>query len=89
MTTFSFRAECQPDVEAFQAAMAAAGVVATMKAAGDTSGLTDLEVEMQSDSSLGQLQYVLRQVTDGHVMLQTLREVPLAANSLERDYDLI
>ena len=43
---------------------------------------------MQCSATLEQLQGILRTIKDAHVMLQTLRPVPLADNSLERDYEL-
>lgn len=30
---------------------------------------------------------IMRQLVDGHVMIETLRECPLAENSLEREYE--
>ncbi len=54
----------------------------------DADGLPDVDVEMQCSATLEQLQGILRTIKDAHVMLQTLRPVQLADNSLERDYDL-
>jgi hypothetical protein len=59
-----------------------------MKTRADESVFSDVEVEMHTDASLDSLRGLIRQVTDGHVMLQTLRQVPLQDNSLERDYDM-
>ena len=47
-----------------------------------------MDVEIRTDANLEQLQEALRSVEDAHVMLQTLRQVPLAENSLRRDYDI-
>lgn len=45
-------------------------------------------VELLADLSLEQLRAILRLVPDGHVMVETLRPVPLAENTLEREPDL-
>lgn len=44
--------------------------------------------EFKSTMSLEELRDALRELEDSHVMLQTLRQCPLAENSQERDYDL-
>lgn len=54
----------------------------------NANGLPDLDVELQCSANLDQLQGILRTIKDAHVMLQTLRPVPLADNSLVRDYEL-
>jgi hypothetical protein len=45
----------------------------------------DWEVEFESSADLLTLQMCMAKIPDGHVMLQTLRAVPLAENSLERE----
>ena len=87
MKTYSFRAECQEDVERFNEECLKAGLMTQWHAKPDEQ-FPDVEVELQADASLDTLRNVIRQVVDGHVMLQTLRECSLAENSLERDYDL-
>ena len=42
-------------------------------------------VEFESTASLEEVRNVMRLVEDGHVMLQTLRPIPLNENSLDRD----
>lgn len=88
MQSFSFRAECAADVQGFRQVCDRHGLVTAWEVHPDTSGLPDVEVELRSTSSLKVLREAIREVADGHVMLQTLRECPLADNSLERDYDL-
>lgn len=87
MKSYSFRAECQEDVTRFQQECQKAGLLTTMQAKPDDQ-FPDVEVELQAEASLETLRNVMRQVADGHVMLQTLRGCPLAENSLERDYNL-
>jgi hypothetical protein len=88
MKTYSFRAEAPADLERFQKACVAAGLLASVQDNTVFDPLGDVEVEFQSDATLDQLRGVFRALADGHVMLQTLRECPLSENSLERDYDL-
>ncbi|MGE8454449.1 MAG: hypothetical protein ACN6OP_28330 [Pseudomonadales bacterium] len=89
INTFSFRAECATDAQAFHDLLAKAGVIATVKTQADPSGLPDVEVEMRTVASLARLREILCCIVDGHVMLQTLRQLPLSENSFERDYDLV
>lgn len=87
MKTYSFRAECKEDVERFNEECLKAGLMTQWQAKPDEQS-PEVEVELQTDAPLDTLRNVIRQVVDGHIMLQTLRECPLAENSLERDYDL-
>lgn len=92
MHTYSFRAECLDDVKNFQRVCAIAGIAATFRVEPGVFQMPEPpsgpEVQMETDVPLEQLRVVMRQVVDGHVMLQTLRACPLSENSLERDYDL-
>ncbi|HEJ2342317.1 TPA: hypothetical protein ACWLUJ_006161 [Pseudomonas aeruginosa] len=89
LTTYSFRAECDEDALQFLANAEANGFTVQGTVIPDTSGLPDVDVEIQTDATLAQLQDLLRRQQDAHVMLQTLRQEPLNDNSLERDYDLV
>lgn len=53
----------------------------------DAEGLPDQEIEIRADISYEALLGLIREIPDGHVMLQTLREGPLSENNLERDYE--
>lgn len=88
LNTFSFRAEGEHDVLQFLAAAEASNFIVQSTAHPDADGLPDVDVEIQTSATLEQLQDVLRKLEDSHVMLQTLRQLPLELNSLERDYDL-
>lgn len=87
MKTYSFRAECREDVERFNEECLKAGLMTQWQAKLDEQ-FPDVEIELQADASLDTLRNVIRQVVDGNLMLQTLRECPLAENSLERDNNL-
>lgn len=87
MPVFSFRAECMDDVEKLHEECVAAGIIWSMNAKPDMP-YPDVDVEIKAETTLEVLRGLMRQVVDGHVMLQTLRECSLAENSLERDYEL-
>jgi hypothetical protein len=88
MQTYSFRAEVPVDVVAFKALLNREGVVSDLNVVGGGE-LPDVKADMRADAPLERLQELMRQVDDGHVMLQTLRPVPLADNSLVRDFEII
>lgn len=88
ITTYSFRAECPDDVEKFHQQCLNSGLITAMRSTSNTDGLRDVEVEMETEASLETIRGLMRKVIDGHVMLQTLKDCPLADNMLERDYDL-
>lgn len=96
MNTFSFRAECTPDVERFckRISLLAPPIFKvsttrlTISVNGEERATGEVAVEVETTLDLECLRDTMRQVVDGHVMLQTLRELPLAKNQLERDYDL-
>lgn len=88
MRNYSFRAECSADVERLQHARAQRGLLTAWAVNADMTGLPDVGVDLQSTASLDELRQAMRDVDDGHVMLQTMRECRLTDNSLERDLDL-
>lgn len=87
MNTFSFRAECPHDVEMFVAGCEMVGHPIDMQMQ-TIKGVPDVTGECQVDTSLHVLQNVLRGIEDSHVLVQSLRQVPLAQNSLERDHSI-
>ena len=93
--TYSCRFEFTHDFTAFIIAADKQGVLINtselhhVKREGDKYPAPDVYVEFKAEASLDVLQAVLRQGSDLHVGLQTLREVPLKDNPLERDYNLI
>ena len=89
--TYSCRAECLHDVEELRSALESYHNEYgdfEMRVVPDPR-FPDVEVEFTSAARLDQLDAVIRGIADGHVMLQTLRQCPLADNSLERDYDKV
>jgi hypothetical protein len=96
MATYSLRAECLVDIANFIKELCNTDLcveqvtIATESYIANDTVLPLPEAKMQfvSAASLTELRDVIRTVTDGHVMLQTLRALPLSENKLERDYDL-
>lgn len=88
MPQFSFRAECRPDVDQFLARCAAKNFNVKVDIFPHGEGFPDVKVDMIADATIEQLRQTMGEVQDGHVMYQTLRQVPLAQNNLHRDYDL-
>lgn len=93
--TYSCRFECSEDYTTFVVAAHKRDVlVCTSEANHDNPEgyeypLPDFYVGFRSDADLETLQGILRKGPDLHVGLQTLRQVPLKDNSLERDYALV
>jgi hypothetical protein len=79
---FSFRAECQTDVDRFYEAVKSIGVTIQVSPA---KIAPDVLVSLMTDASLEEVRSILAAVPDGHVMAETIREVPLEENSLERE----
>lgn len=87
MNIFSFRADCVRDVEEFFKEAEAVGITGPLKVVPDKR-FPDCEVEIQSTESLEYLRDAMRRVTDGHIMVQTLRQVPMDKNDMSRDTTL-
>lgn len=99
-TIYSFRAECPVDVASFILAVNKfnedikdeADLLTverpTMAPLFADEKTPEMTLEFESTGTLDELRDVLRSISDGHVMLQTLRPCLMLDNSLERDYDL-
>lgn len=87
MTTFSFRAECQHDVDKLLNQFCHSGLITSINTK-QVDQFSDVIVEFEVSANLETIRGLMRNVIDGHVMLQTLRECLLSKNSLERDFDL-
>lgn len=87
MKTYSFRAECDYDVSAFfhNAKKIAVETGSEFIDDGISNGVGQ---QFRSSMSLETLRGILRLQQDSHVILQTLRPLPLNLNDLNRDYDL-
>lgn len=51
-------------------------------------GTGETSIEFKSPCSLEEIREKLRSIIDSHVMLQTLRQVPLIDNDLSRDFNI-
>lgn len=85
MTIFSFRAECQEDVDALIEAATLAEIEMLIHAYPDKV-FPDVDVEITTEATKEILMKLIRLTDDAHVMRQTLRAVPLKENSLTRDF---
>ena len=86
---FSFRAECQDDVDQLWAGLRSSGIAIIERERRDGGGLPDVEIEFVAGiRDIEVIRAVVRAVPDGHVILQTLRQCRLAENSLKRDTSL-
>jgi uncharacterized protein YajQ (UPF0234 family) len=86
MKTFSFRAECPPDIEEFRKTVKALKLAIEIREVPLMLG--ESSAELKTDVTLEQIRDTMRRQDDSHVMIQTLRELPLEENSLERNYDV-
>jgi len=84
MTIFSFRAECQDDVDAFIEAATSAEIEMLTHAYPDKA-FPDVDVEITTEATKEVLMKLIRISDEAHIMRQTLRAVPLKENSLTRD----
>ncbi|MFK4706071.1 hypothetical protein ABIC83_002910 [Roseateles asaccharophilus] len=85
MKSFSCRAECQVDIQRLHAALKAQNISYEIRSSAYLQeGLPDVGVDLRAATTLEALRAAVATVDDGHVMVETLREVPLARNSLQR-----
>jgi hypothetical protein len=93
VAVFSFRAECQHDVTEFQKTLRNLNHVFQLTTHpllldirnGKTLDIGELKVELEIDLTLIQVREIMFQQIDTHVMVESLRAVPLAENDLSRD----
>jgi nitrogen regulatory protein PII-like uncharacterized protein len=88
MPLYSFRTECQSDIDSLTELLRLRGISHFLRVVPDAI-VPDRYMQMESDADIEQIRDAMREVVDGHVMLQTLRPCALAQNSLSRDYDLV
>lgn len=87
LKTYSCRAECPSDAIRLLGALASSHIKTQWRLESNNSPLAvaDVNFEFTTDASLEQICNIVDQLEDSHVMLHTLRPVPLASNSLELD----
>lgn len=86
---YSLRAECMADADMLRKLVSSACATSKLSMKADPDGLPDQEVEIRTELTFNDLLALIRAIPDGHVMQQTLKPVPLAENSLDRDYDRV
>lgn len=87
MNIFSFRAECQHDVDEFRKAIQVPSMpIILFREVALEMG--EVGVELKTPDTLEQIREVMRKQPDSHVMIQTLRQLPLEENNLRRDRDI-
>lgn len=86
MVTYSFRAECSKDVANFLALCKEKLIHCTNISGFADDAFPDVEVQLECEADLETLRNVIREVVDGHVMLETLKAVPIEQNNMKRDY---
>ena len=87
---FSCRAECEADVTRFvELLRVTCQSQARVFVAKPEEWVSDVLVEVHAkpDMSYETILSTCRMVPDGHVMLQTMRPVPVTRNSLERNHE--
>jgi hypothetical protein len=93
--TYSFRAEYQHDFDEFVREFVHRGHSLSIKQARpniiETVSVPEFDtgevlVEFSCELDQGRVEEIIRSMPDSHVMLQSLRPVPLSENSTERDY---
>lgn len=82
-SVYRFRAECEHDVDELRRIL---GMRVTKIIKINEPPFPDVTVDVYSKLSLEELRDAMRQVEDGHVMVQTV--APRATYTGERDYDL-
>lgn len=94
MNTFSCRFECTEDYTRFVIAANACGILVLtielesfQSEKGGPKG-PDVFVEFACEADLVPLRKIMQTIPDLHVGIQTLRQVPMKDNSMERDFSL-
>lgn len=80
--SYKFRAECRYDVDRFLKLLSVNKIVISS----NENGFPDVEVQIESDISLDQLRNIMRNVANGHVMVQTINHA--SEYTGERNYHL-
>jgi len=86
MPIYSFRAECQADVDRLQVQLDNVTTQYKLDVFPHGEGFPDVKVELTADLEQHEIESMMAGIVDSHVMYQSLRPIPLARNSLDRDY---
>ena len=79
---YSFRAECETDIERLLAAFEGKGAYIYY---GDIAeGFPDQKAELGCDLECHEVLTVVMSVPDSHVIVETLKQCPITENDLER-----
>ncbi len=85
MTIYSCRAELLQDAELFVKTIKGSLPVDVVQIVNLSMG--EVAIEIESTAEIETLREVLRDQIDAHVMLETMRPIPLSENMLERDHN--
>lgn len=87
VSLFSFRAECPNDIRDFLNAFTQNKPDAVLIVTNGVrdAGFPDCMFELVTDVDLETVRDIMRLVQDGHVMVQSLRQLPMSENSMKRD----
>lgn len=87
LKTFSFLVADRKGLFAFQEQCEKAEVSAMVAIAPD-SKFPNVKVEVNTNADLEEMRGFMRNIKDGEVMLQTLRQCPSYQNTFERDFSI-
>lgn len=85
MPTYSCRAECEHDVGVFVEHLD--DLKCTPKKV-IYLGMTEWAIEFDTELTIEEIRNILGAEIDTHVMIQTLRPIPLSQNKLDRDHSV-
>lgn len=91
LNTVSYRAECQGDVTTLNHTLLTKGLCHRITRYEPDLKLGEVLVEMQvwNNCTIEDVKSVLRNQIDSHVLLETLRPVPMSDNTMERDRTMV
>ncbi len=75
MNTYKFRAECVSDVSKLIDLMVTENIKSSVQVVGNNRDFPDCEVVMQTDCDLNDIRSFIGKLTDGHVILETIKPI--------------
>jgi hypothetical protein len=95
MPIYSFRAECRHDVDEFSKTLQGVDPSASFEvkpllldSPKGPADVGEVQVEFTTQLSLEMLRVIMRRQIDTHVMIQSMRALPLGQNDLDRDHSI-